>query len=143
MLLLLGFLADANKLIEEDGGLLLGLDLVSVVLAQFSLHKVTHLRKFRLTLRLETLDEILHLEIVLLGDAQLVSQVVSGRLRTLHLLLHKAHFRVQLRQLMLSIVVVHLEIKLATVKLFPVPLIHGIVLSLSVRHSRLNALDLS
>ena len=43
LLLILTLLANPHELIEEDGALFLSLDLVSVILTQFGLQKVSHL----------------------------------------------------------------------------------------------------
>ena len=66
--------ADTHKLIEQDGTLLFRLQLVGLVLANLVLHEAAHLGKLRLALRLETLDKIGHLNVLLLRDAKLFTQ---------------------------------------------------------------------
>ena len=61
ILLLFRLLPDADELVEKNGRLLLGLDLVSVVFTQLGLHEVAHLGQLCLRLRLQALDEVLHL----------------------------------------------------------------------------------
>ena len=46
VLLLFGLLPDTHQFIEQNGGLLLCFDLVSVVLAELRLHEISHLTQF-------------------------------------------------------------------------------------------------
>ena len=109
------FLANPHELIEQDRVLLFRLKLVSVVFTDLSLQEVAHLRQFRLTLRLQALDEVGHLLVLVLSHAQLLSQVVPSLLGSLLLLAKVVELDEQVLKAGLGIVVLQLQIRDALV----------------------------
>lgn len=90
------FVANAHKFIEENGALLLSFQLICLVLTDLALHKVSHLRQFSLTLRLQALNEVGHLNVLILGDAEFLAKFDSHLISALLVILNNAELRMDI-----------------------------------------------
>lgn len=142
LFLKVSILANAHEFVEEDGAFFFCFHFVGMVLAQFGLQKITHLRKFRLTLRLQTLDKVGHLHVLFFCCAELVPKIISRLLRALLLLLQHIKFKQYVSQGGLSAIILHFEVKNASLGSLSIFLAQLIRFFVAIYRGRLHCLDL-
>lgn len=141
-MLFFALLTDTHELVEQNGAFLFGLDFVGVVFAELGLHKVAHLSKFGLRLRLKTFDEVGHLNILFLCVSQFVTQVNPDLVRSLLLTAQLIVFISQVSELLAIVIILDLDVKQALLSLVPLFLVEVVVALLTVEVLRFQALDL-
>ena len=113
-----------------------------MVFTDLGLQEVAHLSQLRLTLRLQALDEVGHLLVLVLSHSQLLPQVVPSLLGSLLLLAKVVELDEQVLKAGLSVVVLQLQIRDALVCQVAVTLVHLVRLAEPVCSGCLLARDL-